>query len=799
MSEMDDHFGDRAIMAIGIYSFLDNILSELSSAPPALGEGNSLSSNNDLNANELDLTNDDSGTRALSEALLETTFEETNPFLLPSTGRLSDGVSGDEEPTNYLTSRLQALEALQSDDSSSAGEESDRKDEAVAGGYQEDLFLYLSDREKEEFTCSICYAIIKDVYQCQNEHRFCYGCIYTWASGRTSGNDSCPVCRCDGLYAKNDEINERIKSKRVKCRHDSCNWLGFLREYATHMHRYYEPKELKLFSNSLMERIQSKSPSPTAPALLKASPLSDRLEACDELPSSSQLPISLSHSLVQPSEPEVSRLRNRVLVTRNVTQEAPISQTATPVNTNEPLSRLGDMSSWPQEAGEVGSHNWTAPSLPTSSPPLTAPRNLRPLRNAICPQQNLSAENEAAGAFSATRTNRLGPMESPPAIGRLSASRRTRPGLLAASRVRVSSQPSSGILRSRTNPDRTTGGGDAIRNLPFLTQTTASYCETGPRRDLRISLPPPIEVAERTTNFTPRLTSPILNLPQIDVGSVHISSPRTRLSTQRRQQVVGESPPITTTTTTLTSLRAAETRGTTSKPQLVYRRLVPVRRSEVLEQLRETREQLTTMLNLMTIELEERRRHVLSAAASAHWADRETATEGSGLHMDHRAAEPNVGEGANADAVNAGSSNQSSSAYLLAGTRHFALQHLARLHRIEVLLNEMGSARPGSNSEVRTPAVRPALQAVYPPVSGGLYQSTPRLRRRAREERSSLHRLLRRDSDTNLGVGGDSEMEPDSLTAGTDPTQTSRDGQFSTSGSIDGVAATFWGSDDELS
>ncbi|BHF66815.1 hypothetical protein SprV_0200983800 [Sparganum proliferum] len=649
--------------------------------------------------------------------------------------------------------------------------------------------------EQAETQLTQSYAIIKEVYQCQNEHRFCYGCIYTWASGRTSGHDCCPVCRCDGLYAKNDEVNERIRSKRVKCRHDSCNWLGFLREYATHMHRYYEPKELKLFSNSLMERLQGKSPSPTFPALVKAACLNDSPEACDEVSSPSHLPISPSHSLVQASESEASRLRNRALITRNPPQEAQIGQSAISVGGNGSFSRLGDDTPWPHETGEVGNLDRTVPNQPDYSPPLTAPRNLRPLRNTVCPQRNFSTENGTAGTVAATRTNRPGPVEPQAAIGRLPAGRRTRPGgLLSASRVRVSSQPSSGFLRSRTTPERTSGGGDAIRNLPLLTQTAASYCETGPRRDLRISLPPPIEVAERARNFTPRLTSPSFNLPHIDVGTVHISSPRTRLTTQRRQQTISESPPITSPT----SLQTTETRGTNSKPQLVYRRLVPVRRSEVLEQLRETREQLTTMLNLMTIELEERRRHVLSAAASAPWADHETTTGESGLELLPRAAESDVGDDVGADAANAGSSNQSSSAYLLAGTRHFALQHLARLHRIEVLLNQMGSTRPGSSSEVATPGMRPSLlQAAHPPVSGGLYQRSPRIRRRTREERPSLHRLLRRDIGLELGAA--SEVEADSLSAGTDPATASRDGEFSASGSTSGVAAAFWGSDDELS
>lgn len=51
------------------------------------------------------------------------------------------------------------------------------------------------------------YMILKEAYQCQNQHKFCYGCIYTWSTGPTTGHDSCPVCRCDGLYAKNYDVS----------------------------------------------------------------------------------------------------------------------------------------------------------------------------------------------------------------------------------------------------------------------------------------------------------------------------------------------------------------------------------------------------------------------------------------------------------------------------------------------------------------------------------------------------------------------------------------------------------------
>ncbi|VDO79393.1 unnamed protein product, partial [Schistosoma margrebowiei] len=90
------------------------------------------------------------------------------------------------------------------------------------------------------------YLILKEAYQCQNQHKFCYGCIYTWSTGPTTGHDSCPVCRCDGLYAKNYDLNERINKKRIRCPTDGCNWMGSLSAYQQHEHRRYSPYELDL-------------------------------------------------------------------------------------------------------------------------------------------------------------------------------------------------------------------------------------------------------------------------------------------------------------------------------------------------------------------------------------------------------------------------------------------------------------------------------------------------------------------------------------------------------------------------
>lgn len=59
------------------------------------------------------------------------------------------------------------------------------------------------------------------------------------------GHDRCPMCRADGLYAKNTEINDRLARKRVKCSgHEGCNWRGCLRDYDDHEHRRYAPSEI---------------------------------------------------------------------------------------------------------------------------------------------------------------------------------------------------------------------------------------------------------------------------------------------------------------------------------------------------------------------------------------------------------------------------------------------------------------------------------------------------------------------------------------------------------------------------
>ncbi|KAK3103571.1 hypothetical protein FSP39_020215 [Pinctada imbricata] len=105
------------------------------------------------------------------------------------------------------------------------------------GGYSEDIFLELTDEEKAQFECTICYQVLKDPRQCPNKHKFCYSCIFVWStSGPHSNHGKCPVCRTDGHYVRDRELEERIGKLRVKCHLKSCNWKGPLKYMGKHTH-----------------------------------------------------------------------------------------------------------------------------------------------------------------------------------------------------------------------------------------------------------------------------------------------------------------------------------------------------------------------------------------------------------------------------------------------------------------------------------------------------------------------------------------------------------------------------------
>ena len=84
------------------------------------------------------------------------------------------------------------------------------------------------------------YQILKDARQCENKHKFCYSCIFVWStSGNPTNHSRCPVCRVEGLYVRNPEVEERVNGLRVKCHLKTCRWKGVLKDYAEHQHNTY--------------------------------------------------------------------------------------------------------------------------------------------------------------------------------------------------------------------------------------------------------------------------------------------------------------------------------------------------------------------------------------------------------------------------------------------------------------------------------------------------------------------------------------------------------------------------------
>ncbi|RUS87961.1 hypothetical protein EGW08_004239 [Elysia chlorotica] len=108
------------------------------------------------------------------------------------------------------------------------------------GGHPEEHFTDLTEEEKEEFTCSICYQILKECMQCVNNHKFCHSCLLVWSTtGQYANRIRCPVCRTHGYYFRNGELDDRIGEKKVKCLMESCSWSGLLKHLSSHRHTTY--------------------------------------------------------------------------------------------------------------------------------------------------------------------------------------------------------------------------------------------------------------------------------------------------------------------------------------------------------------------------------------------------------------------------------------------------------------------------------------------------------------------------------------------------------------------------------
>ncbi|XP_060069554.1 uncharacterized protein LOC132549624 [Ylistrum balloti] len=150
-----------------------------------------------------------------------------------------------------------------------------RKPAVKPGGHPENIFIDLTEEEKEEFECSICYQVLKDPRMCINNHKYCYPCIFVWTtSGYAENHSRCPVCRVrmPDSYIRCRELAERIGAKNVKCLVKSCRWKGPLKNLGTHQHTTYTEtglpyrpsnREAQMFRENDLPQLSEANPSDT--------------------------------------------------------------------------------------------------------------------------------------------------------------------------------------------------------------------------------------------------------------------------------------------------------------------------------------------------------------------------------------------------------------------------------------------------------------------------------------------------------------------------------------------------------
>ncbi|VEL08943.1 unnamed protein product [Protopolystoma xenopodis] len=151
MDELERLYEHQTMMAIGIYSFLDNLLSHV---PPQQNRDDAEEGTNSINstpgeaslpvmeAEALELRRQ--RIHSLRSNIARTTHLSDAGHLPPGfiislSTSISGDISGEEEPVE--NSNLDTM--------------SQPKCSIIAGGYSEEFFINLSDKEKEEFTCSV--------------------------------------------------------------------------------------------------------------------------------------------------------------------------------------------------------------------------------------------------------------------------------------------------------------------------------------------------------------------------------------------------------------------------------------------------------------------------------------------------------------------------------------------------------------------------------------------------------------------------------------------------------------------
>uniref|UniRef100_A0A183AM06 RING-type domain-containing protein n=1 Tax=Echinostoma caproni TaxID=27848 RepID=A0A183AM06_9TREM len=483
------------------------------------------------------------------------------------------------------------------------------------------------------------------------------------------GHDGCPVCRCDGLYAKNFDLVDRINRKRVRCLANGCNWMGMLNEYAPHEHRRYSPYELDILISSY----------PKEP-LIKFASGKDKEQ--EEITSEEQLGESIQPKLEQATVTEVNHERAEIstpvgllpVTCEPVTTSLECTESNGPVQQDTPagLHRLGRYAGTARNCTPVRTlirrthvrRNTTIghtdpvisresnvnrpatqnsqlriPNRHSANTPTTMPNIPRPLVTSRTTRINPTTATPSADHISRTTTNPRQRRRSRHA-SRNSARRSVSPAVNSTQQrggnVREIMSSTPNRWNSAALEQSIGGENNAIIELIPPTESTGSPLLPTPPPVISTSTPPSTTfLAARNQLFPVECRSE---------GEMHgHENPMTNSETTQEESIDRRNETCTlpainpnATLTTGSTVRPSyehhasvnEDRLSSEHPSnrsqhdypdvpsrrpLEFRRLVPRRQGRVVEQLRETREQLAAMLRLMTMELEERRQHVIAA------------------------------------------------------------------------------------------------------------------------------------------------------------------------------------------
>ncbi|XP_067933180.1 uncharacterized protein [Watersipora subatra] len=113
------------------------------------------------------------------------------------------------------------------------------------GGFPDELFIGLEEKDRERWQCNICYLVLHDPRKCDNDHKFCNTCVFAWSMTYGANSDKCPVCRSKQLeYSKDSQTATEISLKWVKCPEPGCALRCTLADFLRHSHG------IKRFANS---------------------------------------------------------------------------------------------------------------------------------------------------------------------------------------------------------------------------------------------------------------------------------------------------------------------------------------------------------------------------------------------------------------------------------------------------------------------------------------------------------------------------------------------------------------------